>query len=487
MHSSLIPHRAHAHPCGSVVVLAALCLCLVIAFLALSVDIGHIAVSKAAAQNSADAAALAAAQELYPDPHPQTAIKLPLALPIYKPVLPEQDLEPAIASAQQLAAKNRVADVTSPSLLRDDLRFSIDDGGIMVGPPSTIDQVDSLLDLLQLRTSDHGFVNSVQATVRLDEQTNGCLKLFFAPALGTSNTRVAARSSATVLRGYGVATGDKVLPLAMDITIWNAIRFTNGEVNALDLTPLGIDVDLLSLDQLLGGTSLLGLLGGLTQSLPVDLLGSPIHVLDDAKWERGMTTVTQAPDGVWEVLLLADQLRIIKKTGLLGQLLSTVERVPSMVVTLDIPRSGRSTPNATLLNQIIINGLSQSDIQSLTTTSDQRVWLPFEAKGFFELPDECEASLRSIIGQPRILPLYATLPGTVQKVTDALGASHTFKFVGWGAVVVTDVNLTGPIRYLKLQPAIYSRYSVCGATGTEAWRSSNNMSDGVYTSPRLVK
>ncbi len=388
-----------------------------------------------------------------------------------------------MAAAQALAAANVCADQRSLDLRTMDVAFGIYDGGTLVGPPQTISQADALLTLLNLRTADATFVNACQATIRRDALANRPLNLFFAPLSGRPTQSISATSVAAIQRGYGLTSGARFLPIAMDITIWNALRFTNSEINAVTLKPLGVDLNSLSLATLLGNNSLLSILD---QAIPLALSGSPVNVLDGYTYQRGMSRVAAGPDGIWEAVLLADQLQTVTKLGLLGKLLSGVQRIPSLFITLETGVGG-SAPNAARLSNVIRNGLSDDDVQRISGSSSGEVWLPFSMPGYFEIPNDCEADLISIIGQPRFIPLYATLPGTVNKVTDVLGLSHTFQFVGWGGVVITEVNLHGPIRYINVEPAIFAHDSIRPAAGENAWRANAYLSDGVFTAPRLVQ
>lgn len=71
---TLSRETAHTHHQrkGAILVLAALCLVMVMAFVAFTVDVGYITYTKAEMQNAADAAALAAAMELSGTDSPQT-------------------------------------------------------------------------------------------------------------------------------------------------------------------------------------------------------------------------------------------------------------------------------------------------------------------------------------------------------------------------------------------------------------------------------
>jgi len=390
---------------------AALLMSIALAFLALSIDVGYICKTVDEAQNAADAAALSAAQELYPGPEPQTAIKLPLNLPIYRPVYPSQHINPALSSATSSGGSNRVAMVQTPLVRHEDIRFAVYDGGVTVGPPQTLELVDTLLDTLDLHTTDNAFVNSVEVTVRRDELANGRLKLFYGDSVGSGSTTIAARSQAAIFRGYGIGAGDMVLPFAMDVTVWNALRFTNGEVKAVTLAPLGIDLNALSLGSLVNS---LPILSTLSDALPLNLTGAVLNITDEATWRRGMTSVQSGADGIWEVLLLADQLKLTQAPGLLGLLIKKVQHVPGLTVSLRFAPGSANAPDASQLNRMIRTGLSATDISQRSTTSDNRLWMPFHVGGHFEVPDACESALREIIGKPRILPLYATLPGTIQ-------------------------------------------------------------------------
>ncbi|WP_437185961.1 pilus assembly protein TadG-related protein [Planctomicrobium sp. SH668] len=472
---------------GVVLPIAALCLTMLLGFAGMAIDLGYLCKSRAEAQNCADAAALAAAAELYPNPLPQTALKLPLGLqlPIYQPYRPRFQLDPAIAASKRIGQANACGNNQTIEVLDSDVSFFIYDRGILVGPPPTLPLVDGLLQILHLQTKSHTFVNSCRVTVRKDALANSPLNLMFAPFLGCSTQTFQCSASAAVHRGYAIGAGDKLLPFAMDITIWNALRFTNSELNAVTLQPLGIDLDSITLSGLLGSNGILNLLNN---NLPLAVLGSPVNILDGYTYARGMPTVTAGPDGLLEVVLLADQLHITNKLGILGALLQTVQRVPSLMISLETGSSGDSSPNAQRMNSVIRNGLSENDIRNLSgNLNATELWMPFHAKGYFEIPTACEADLKAIIGQPRIMPLYATLPGTVNKLTDVLGMSHSFKLVGWAGVVVTEVNLSGPVRYINVQPAIYARHSVLPAGSTHSAVTDSCMSDGVYTTPRLIR
>lgn len=490
------PHCERPPKRGAILPLAACMLVVIFAFVAFTVDVGYVCLTKAEAQNCADASARAAARELLPNASPCTAIELPISLPIYRPVYNEVDTTVAATAAKQVAGCNSIADQQSPTVLDADIQFSAYGSGIRPSRPHTLPAVDTLLGKLHLLAPADTFLNRVDVTVRRDISANGPLCLFFAPVIGHQTAQVRATSSAAVQHGYGISRNAPILPFAMDITIWNAIRFTNGEVNALNLTPLGIDLDAASPEQLLGDTPLLA---SPQVPLPVDLMGRPIHVLDEVTCDGDRELVTPGPDGIWEVILLADQFKQSNDGSLTGMvdglpgslpgnsLAGAVERVPATIVSLDFRDMPDPAPSAIDLRRVLYNGVDGIDIQKTGSTEDGQLWLPFDVHGHFEVPSNIESDLKTLIGRPSILPLYATLPVTVDKVTDVLGKRHQFSIVGWAGVVITDVKLNGLVRYLKLQPCVCMNSRVKPATGANHWRQRQTMSDCVFTLARLIK
>lgn len=481
---------------GAILPLAACMLVVIFAFVVFTIDVGYVCLTKAEAQNCADASARAAARELLPDASPCTAIELPVSLPIYRPVYSEVETTDAVAAAKQVGGHNPIANQKSPTILDTDIHFSVHGDGIRSNHPHTLSSVDSLLHKLDLIAPRSTFRNRVDVTVRRDQHANDPLCLFFSPIIGHQAAEIRATSSAAVQHGFGAGPRAPLLPFAIDITIWNAIRFTNGEANAIDLTPLGLDLDTASPAQLLGESPLLT---SQQRSLPVDLMGRPIHVVDEVTCDGDRKRVTPGPDGIWEVILLADQLNSSNNGSLTGLgsglnrgqtggiLSGTVEHIPATIVSLDFREMPNPEPDPINLRRVLHDGIDRSDIQQTGSTDDGQLWLPFDVHGHFEVPSKIENDLQLLVGQPRILPLFATLPGTFEKVTDVLGQRHRFRIIGWAGVVITEVKLSGPIRYLKLQPCVCMSSQIKPATRRNRWRQRQTMSDCVFTMPRLIE
>ena len=162
--------------------------------------------------------------------------------------------------------------------------------------------------------------------------------------------------------------------------------------------------------------------------------------------------------------------------GLLGGLIDKVEKAPTLVVTLNL--SGQSSdPSISDLERQIRFGLNQTEIGS-------KLYLPFDRYGDESIPDGVRDDLREIIGQPRIIPLFETLSGTVgNKVGGLLGQKEKYRIVGFGGVVITEVGSLLGLKYIKFQPAsVASQYVLRAPAGQPA-----SYSDCVYTTPVLIE
>jgi hypothetical protein len=124
----------------------------------------------------------------------------------------------------------------------------------------------------------------------------------------------------------------------------------------------------------------------------------------------------------------------------------------------------------------IVNGISPSD---LAVYGGQ---LKFDASGNLYLSGKpgidagAKAALASIIGQTRMIPIFASVTGN--------GANASYDIVEFVAVRIMDVNLTGSMssKHLTVQPALmFSR------GGLPATSSGTQQSYGVYSPVWLVK
>ena len=167
---------------GTVAVLVAICLIVILGFLALALDIGYVMVTRNESQDAADAAALAGARQLGENYYDKISIK----------TLDVESVSQTTAGLNKVATKN----------------VSPDNVEIQIG---WWDQVSGTF------TETSTSPNAVQATVtRRTGLTNGPIRTFVAGVLGIPSYRMTATATATIL---GECTGIVDFPLGMG-TSW---------------------------------------------------------------------------------------------------------------------------------------------------------------------------------------------------------------------------------------------------------------------------
>lgn len=121
------------------------------------------------------------------------------------------------------------------------------------------------------------------------------------------------------------------------------------------------------------------------------------------------------------------------------------------------------------LRQWIVDGMSDSDMQYFggQLSNDQ---CPIAMDGATGVKGGMEGALESIIGQPRVMPLFSTVSGA--------GTNSTYTIVQFVGVRIMAVNLSGGTKSLIVQPAtVADETAVPDSTAT---------SSDFYTVPRLV-
>lgn len=149
---------------GAILVLAAVMLIMILAFVALSVDIGYIALSKSELQNAADSAAHAAVQELA---KAKSIIQAP-----------SKQAEAVRDSAKYFAELN-----------------CPDQGNVLVNKDTVIGRWDFESRTFAETNMDP---NAVQVTVWRSASHGNALPLFFAPAIGRDSVEVSATAIAAL-------------------------------------------------------------------------------------------------------------------------------------------------------------------------------------------------------------------------------------------------------------------------------------------------
>ncbi|HEY7314196.1 MAG TPA: pilus assembly protein TadG-related protein [Gemmataceae bacterium] len=223
----------HGKRRASVTPLAALLLVVLVGMLAFSIDLGYVVAVRGELQNTADAAALAGAQQLqtlyvsYYSPG-QTQQQAYYQTATTNTAGPNGETTP-ISAVQKFAAYNQAGGVyiTVPT---SDISFSYYDG---VNAPIAA-------------SYPNVFPNTVTVVTRRDSTANTPLGLFFSRVFGWSSIDLTATASATIYSGDGgnsttglglqnvsssSSTGyvsPHILPVALDVNVWQKF-FTTGQ------------------------------------------------------------------------------------------------------------------------------------------------------------------------------------------------------------------------------------------------------------------
>jgi Flp pilus assembly protein TadG len=192
---------------GNVLVLTAFLMIVMIAFVAMGVDIGYIQNARVELQKSADAAAMAAAWELVDDDWLSGTVDM------------TDNVAAARSTAVEYAGLNKVCQ-SAPAV--DPNSGNYPSGDVVIGYRSNTADYDDPLD-----TSDPSKFNAVQVRVRRTSMQNGEVPLFFAKALGMDS--VASEAVATAALGSnfgGFSTPPEgetlgIMPFALDKQTWD--------------------------------------------------------------------------------------------------------------------------------------------------------------------------------------------------------------------------------------------------------------------------
>ena len=176
---------------GANLVLVALLMVPLLAMVAFTVDYGYLLKVRTDLQRAADAAALAAVQDLIPASDGT------------------QDLAAARATVRAYAATNV------------DASFQVLDSDIEIGryDPATIYSNPTLLST--------GIYDTVRVTLRRDSQANSPVSLFFASVLGIHDSDIAVTATAVLQKATTLGPGNDILPFSVPQAMWD----TQGETD----------------------------------------------------------------------------------------------------------------------------------------------------------------------------------------------------------------------------------------------------------------
>lgn len=200
---------------GNVTVLGALLLVVFLAAVAFSVDLGYLSNSMAELQRTADAAALAAAEDLVYSGTPGTPVNL------------TANIAEARLDAVKYASRNYVCS-SSPLVSSAD---------VVVGYMANPRQPGATMDF----TNPNQF-NAVQVTVNRNSNENGKVPYFFAKIFGLSGQSASAQATAALINnigGFQIPSGSSgymlpILPFAEDS--WTINELLAGDYAAAGLT-----------------------------------------------------------------------------------------------------------------------------------------------------------------------------------------------------------------------------------------------------------
>ena len=173
---------------GTILVLVAFLSVPLIGIVAFAVDYGHLMKVRCDLQRYADCAALAAVQDLIPDPTGY------------------QDLAAVQAATRDYVTQNLGSGFT---VLNSDIEMGRYD-------PDTIYSQVSLLN--------SGVYDTVRVTLRRDSSANTKVPLFFAKVFGMNDSDVVATGTAVLQKGRYLLPGADVLPFAVPKHEWNALN-----------------------------------------------------------------------------------------------------------------------------------------------------------------------------------------------------------------------------------------------------------------------
>lgn len=185
--------------CGVTAVLIAVLIVPLLAMVAFAIDYGYLTVQRSEMQRAADAAALAAVQDLLPDPDGT------------------QHLFRTRRRVREYTNDNigSITQVTYDGSTYNKYGFTVLDNDIQIGRYDTTTIYSGNVNLLNT-----GVFDTVRVTLRHDGSANGPLPLFFANALGFSSQNMQVTATAVLRRAQGLPALGDILPFALHQSTW---------------------------------------------------------------------------------------------------------------------------------------------------------------------------------------------------------------------------------------------------------------------------
>lgn len=200
--------KLHHRRRGNILVMTCLLMVVMIAFIAMAVDVGYLYTVRNELQRSADASAIAAAWELIEEDAMDGEFSS------------EEIFTNARTTAEQFAALNKVGN-TAPGLAGDDVFV-----GYLADPSDPS---------LQLVAAQPGTLpNAVKVRVQRTDIQNGQVPLFFARIMGVDKSAIVAEATAALVQDFNGfrappdGSNLEMLPFALDEDTWNSLATGGG-------------------------------------------------------------------------------------------------------------------------------------------------------------------------------------------------------------------------------------------------------------------
>ena len=385
---------------GSVLVLSAAFMVVVMAFVAFTVDLGYMALTKTQMHNATDAAALGA------------GLELSAGLGIDASLSETEVATVAGQAAVDVAALQRAGNLASVYVdASRDVRFGQRDWDAATGSwqetfgtgPYNMVEVTVCRNQEYAQVYDHWF----RYDPSMDEwyyegygpdstpaQQDSTLPLFFGPAIGHGFASLKVTSAVALLPGSGFRIGPggtqnaSILPITLDEPSWA------------------------------------DLLNGIGD--------------DDYAYDPATGQVSSGSDGILEVNIYPTAAPSGNGNGN-GN--GSNQWTPGNRGTIDLGNPNNATPD---LKRQILEGLNENDLSYFNgeIRLDQG---PLEVNGDPGISAAIKTELAAIIGKPRAMPLFTSVTGQGNNTWYTL-----VKFVG---IRILDVKLTGGNKYVIVQPA----------------------------------
>lgn len=203
-------HRASRKRRGAAMIVGVIMMGVLVSMLAFAIDIGYIAVSKAEARRTADAAALAACWKVYDG-----------AVSNVNPALLENEV---LNAASSIALSNPVCN-SGPLLSRQEQNADFE-----LGYMASLSGDDPIV------SDSSKPYRAVRVRIQKSEGLNGQVPLYFARIFGQTGRNLSVESTAamaTKIRGFSTPSGGSsnnldLLPFALDQSTWDAMLAGGG-------------------------------------------------------------------------------------------------------------------------------------------------------------------------------------------------------------------------------------------------------------------